>query len=128
MILAQAEHGVAYLLMSVSRTYGAFWLPMTMMGIAGPFYATASDAMMADLLPSARRTDGYSILRMVNNAGIALGPGLGGFLVTRSYALAFYGAAGGMAFYSLLLWFFARETLTLTPQTQKPASSPLAGF
>jgi MFS family permease len=66
---------------------------------------------MADMLPTEKRNSGYSILRMINNAGVAIGPAIGGFIVTRSYTLAFYGAATGMITYSLLLLFFTRETL-----------------
>jgi len=128
MALAQGIHGAAYLLMNSARSYGAFLLPMTLMGIAGPFYSTASDAMMADLLPAERRTSGYSILRMVNNAGIALGPGIGGWLVTRSYSLAFYGAASGMLFYGLLLMIFARETLQWRGEEKKKNEGLFAGF
>jgi MFS family permease len=39
---------------------------------------------------------------------------VGGFLATRSYNLAFYGAALGFVTYSLLLFFRAEETLVIT--------------
>ena len=58
---------------------------------------------------------------MANNAAFALGPAVGGFLATRSYDLAFYGAATGFVSYSLLLFFLARETL----QTQTVAKISL---
>ncbi len=115
MVLAQASHGVAYLLMNCAENYLAFLLPMTIMGAAMPFYAIGSDAMMADLIPPERRTTAYSILRMTNNAGIAIGPTLGGLIVARSYALAFYGAAAAMFLYGLLLLLVARETLKREP-------------
>jgi MFS family permease len=67
--------------------------------------------MMADLIPSEKRTTAFAILRMTNNAGIAIGPAIGGLIVSKSYTLAFYLAAGGMIAYSLLLLTFARETL-----------------
>jgi MFS family permease len=122
MILALASHGLAYLLMSRADSYLAFLLPMTIMGAAMPFYAVGSDAMMADLLPPEKRTSGYSILRMMNNAGIAIGPSIGGFLVTRSYTLAFYAAATGMLVYAALLLIFARETLKQAAAGQKAES------
>lgn len=130
MILALAAHGLAYLLMSRADTYLAFLLPMSIMGAAMPFYAVGSDAMMADLLPPEKRTQGYSILRMMNNAGIAIGPSIGGFLVTRSYALAFYAAATGMLAYAILILVFARETLHRTAPGQKAESlgQNLLGF
>jgi MFS family permease len=81
------------------------------MGAAMPFYAVGSDAMMADMVVPEKRTAGYAILRMINNAGIAIGPAVGGLIVTRSYSIAFYLAAAGMLSYSLLLLVLARETL-----------------
>jgi MFS family permease len=74
-------------------------------------YAVGSDSMMADMIPPEQRTEGYSILRMVNNAGLAIGPAIGGFIVSRSYTLAFRLAAGCMVFYGLLLLLLVRETL-----------------
>jgi MFS family permease len=112
--------------MSRAGTYSAFLLPMTIMGAAMPFYAIGSDAMMADMIPQQERNNAYSILRMINNAGIAIGPAIGGLLVSRSYALAFYAASIGMLAYSLLLLFFVHETLNQQnprPKTEKiPAS------
>ena len=81
------------------------------MGAANPLYQVGSDAMLADMIPSEKRTNAYAIIRMVNNAGIALGPATGGSIASRSYAYAFAGAASGMITYSLLLAFRARETL-----------------
>ncbi len=111
MFAAIFAHGLAYLLMSRATSYIGLLIPMTIMGAAMPFHAVGSDAMMADLIPQEERNRAYSVLRMVNNAGIAIGPGIGGFIVTRSYTLAFYGAAIGMLAYSLILLLFVRETL-----------------
>lgn len=111
MVLALVAHGTGFWLMSRSGSYVEFLLPMSIMGAAMPFYAVGSDAMMADMLPVEKRSGGFSILRMMNNAGIAIGPTIGGVLVARSYALAFYAAAAGMLAYALLLLVLARETL-----------------
>lgn len=111
MFASQVSHGLAYLWMSQAESYLGFLLPMTLIGAAMPFYAIGSDAMMADLLPPERRITAFSLLRMANNAGFALGPVVGGLLVARSYTLAFFGGATAIFFYSLLLLLFARETL-----------------
>lgn len=81
--------------------------------------------MLADMIPSEKRTDAYAINRIANNAAFALGPAIGGFLATRSYNLAFYGAALGFMTYSLLLFFQAKETLVVTEHHD--ASAPLTG-
>ena len=51
------------------------------------------------------------LLRLSNNAGISIGPSLGGLLTVLSYSFAFFFAAFGMIAYGLLLAFLAVETL-----------------
>lgn len=111
MFAAQVAHGFAYVLMSFSTTYLGFLIPMTIMSTAMPMYAVGSDSMMADMIPPEQRTEGYSILRMINNAGVAIGPAIGGFIVSKSYTVAFHLAAFCMIFYGLMLLLFVRETL-----------------
>jgi MFS family permease len=86
--------------------------------LSNPLYQVGSDAMLADLIVSEKRTNAYAINRMINNAGIAIGPALGGFIAARSYTYAFLGAAIGMLTYSLLLYFRARETLNKAHQSE----------
>ncbi len=82
------------------------------MGAANPLYQVGADAMLADMVVPEKRTNAYAIIRMVNNAGVAIGPAAGGFLASRSYTFTFLGASAGMLIYSLLLLFRARETLS----------------
>ncbi len=103
--------GLAYFLLMRAETYPQFAGLMIMIGLSNPLYQVGADAMLADMIPSEKRTDAYAINRIANNAAFALGPALGGFLATRSYDLAFYGAGTGFIAYSLLLFFLARETL-----------------
>lgn len=107
-------NGVIYLFLSQANSYGSFALLMMLAGLSNPLYAVGADAMLADLLPIEKRSDGYAIIRMVNNAGIAIGPAVGGFIAGKSYDLAFLGAAIGMLSYGFLLLFFAKETLDRT--------------
>lgn len=104
-------NGLAYFLLMRAETYPQFVGLMIMIGLSNPLYQVGADAMLADMIPSQKRTDAYAINRIANNAAFALGPAIGGFLATRSYNLAFYGAGIGFLIYSLLLFFLARETL-----------------
>jgi MFS family permease len=104
-------NGLAYFLLMRAETYPQFVGLMIMIGLSNPLYQVGADAMLADLIPSEKRTDAYAINRIANNAAFALGPAIGGFLATRSYNLAFYAAGTGFIIYSLLLFFRARETL-----------------
>lgn len=128
MFTAQAAHAVAYILMSHANTYAGFVIPMTIMGAAMPFYAVGSDAMMADIIPTEKRSGAIAILRMTNNAGIAVGPAIGGIIVATSYTTAFYLAAAGMFAYSLLLLTSVRETLKQTGIAHQPISEMFTGY
>jgi MFS family permease len=104
-------NGLAYFFLMRAETYPQFVGLMIMIGLSNPLYQVGADAMLADMIPSEKRTDAYAINRIANNAAFALGPAIGGFLATRSYNLAFYAAGTGFLIYSLLLFFRARETL-----------------
>jgi len=106
-----AESGL-FIALAWAETYPEFAILMALRGFANPLYRVGADAMLADLIPQEQRVEAYSLIRMINNAGIAIGPIIGGMLAAQSYTLAFYAAATGMALYGLLLTFFARETLS----------------
>jgi tripartite ATP-independent transporter DctM subunit len=113
------------LIARVVRTVG---MVMIMIGFSNPLYQVGADAMLADMIPSDKRTDAYAINRIANNAAFALGPAVGGFLATRSYNLAFYGAALGFLTYSLLLLFKAKDTLHLARAETKHISTNDDGY
>jgi MFS family permease len=104
-------NGLAYFLLMRAETYPQFVGLMMMIGMSNPLYQVGADAMLADMIPSDKRTDAFAINRIANNAAFALGPAMGGFLATRSYDLAFYCAGTGFLIYSVILFFLARETL-----------------
>jgi MFS family permease len=128
MVISLATNGLIYLFMMRAASYPAFAFLMFLTGLANPLYQVGADAMLADLIPQEKRTDAYAINRMLNNAGFALGPAVGGFIAFISYDYAFYAAAAGMLTYSLLLFFFARETLSkaVQPALQQPPDSGYA--
>ncbi len=103
--------GLTYLGMRFATTYPSLAALMVLIGFANALYSVGADAMMADLVPSESRASGYAINRMLNNAGFAIGPAVGGFLAATSYHLAFLAGAAGMLVYSALLFFLAHETL-----------------
>ena len=91
---------------------------MAFSGIFNPVYRVSSDAMVADLIPPEQRPDAYALVRLSHNAGIAIGPSLGGLMTIISYAFAFFFAAFGMITYGLMLAFLAVETLPVQAITQ----------
>jgi MFS family permease len=129
MVLSLAINGFGYLLMNLAHTYLGFAFLMALMGASNPLYQVGSDAMLADMIETKKRTQAYAIIRMINNAGIAIGPAIGGFIATRSYTYSFLGAASGMIIYSLLFVFKAKETLDTTYITKKDTwTESLGGY
>lgn len=120
--------GITYFLLMRAETYPQFVALMVMIGLSNPLYQVGADAMLADMIPAEKRTDAFAINRIANNAAFALGPAVGGFLATRSYDLAFYGAGTGFLIYSVLLFFLARETLNIRNQARVPFFQLNPGF
>lgn len=114
MVVSLLSNAVVYLFLSHAATYTQFAMLMVMLGASNPLYRVGADAMMADLISPDKRADAYSVLRMSNNAGIAIGPSVGGFLAATSQYLAFYIASAGLFIFGLLILFFAVETLPIT--------------
>jgi MFS family permease len=121
MVFSVAVTGLAYLLLVHAKTYPQFAALMILLGLSNPLYQVGADAMLADMIPSEKRTDAYALTRIANNSAFALGPAVGGFLATRSYDLAFYGAAVGYITYGLLLLLRAQETLPFASESNGSA-------
>jgi MFS family permease len=122
MVASLALNGIAYFFLMSAETYPQFVVLMVLIGLSNPLYQVGADAMLADMIPTEKRTDAYAINRIANNAAFGIGPAIGGFLATTSYNLAFYCAAAGFLFYSVLLFFLAHETLDKTISTVKTSS------
>lgn len=128
MVISLVVNGFGYLLMAWANSLLAFALLQILNGAFNPLYRVGADAMMADLVEPDRRVEAYSLLRMGNNAGISIGPAVGGFIAATSYDMAFYFAAAGLVFFGLLVAFFAAETLPRSTETRPSERSGLKGY
>jgi len=72
--------------------------------------------MVADIVPQERRSPAYALIRTVSNAGIAIGPVLGGILAVRSFELVFVSTGIAYLVLALLVFIFIPETM---PQVEK---------
>lgn len=111
MVISLAGNGLCYILLSFATSLPAFAVLMALRGVFNPLYQVGTDAMVADIIEPEKRAEGYSLLRMSNNLGVAIGPAIGGFVTSASYAVAFYLAAAGLLIFSILLLVRAKETL-----------------
>jgi MFS family permease len=120
MVFSLITDGLAFLLLSQAASYPAFLVLMALRGAINPLYRVGADAMMADLVEPEKRADAYSLLRMSNNIGVAVGPSVGGFIAGVSYNLAFFFAAIGMITYGVLITIQARETMPQRQEKRQP--------
>ncbi|MBN2047654.1 MAG: MFS transporter [Anaerolineaceae bacterium] len=112
MIFGLFASALTYLFFTPANSMWLFALLMFVRGGVRPFYRTGADAMVADMTQPEQRTEAYALMRMMNNLGLAIGPGIGGFIAaTYSYDIDFYVAAISLALFGVLTIFFLKETL-----------------
>ncbi len=119
MVVGLIGNGLCYFFLSQADSYQHFALLLGASGVFSPLYRVGSDAMLADLFPMEQRADAFAMIRMARNIGVATGPAIGGFVLSISYAIGLYGAAGGLMLYGLMMLLFARETLPPEARKQK---------
>jgi MFS family permease len=106
MLLAQFLRVGTFFLISyaISQHWGFYALGATLVinFILGSLFQPAANAMVADLVAPEKRTEGYAIVRSVENLGWAAGPAIGGFLAANSYSSLFIISAA-MTFVSAVI-------------------------
>jgi len=115
---------IIFIAMSFTETLMGWAVIMFLRGLFIPVYRVGADAMVADLTTPENRQEAYSLVRMVGNTGIAIGPTIGGILVTNSYDTSFYSGAVAFLIFSILILVFARETLPKGANTSDQERQP----
>lgn len=124
MVLSLFGGAAALLAMARIGRYDLWLLLMAFDGAFSPLYRVAGDAMVADLIEPGRRPAAYALLRMIANLGVAIGPSIGGFVASASYALAFHIAAAASAIFAVLVLGFVPES---APRALASAAAPRLG-
>jgi MFS family permease len=122
MVFSLVGNGLTYLLLSQAGTFVTITTLMALRGLFQPLYRVATNAMVSDIIPPENRADAFAIVRTGHNAGLAIGPAIGGFVVVNSYTTSFIAAAVALVTYGLLIAFLARETLPSTNDLELQAS------
>jgi MFS family permease len=93
-IHSQTLRSVSFLLLGVAIGFHwGFWAITLLFGanaVFGSIFMPAVNALVSDMLPPEKRLNGYAIARSASNLGWAVGPAIGGFMATLSYASLFY--------------------------------------
>ncbi|MGD2176649.1 MAG: MFS transporter [Anaerolineae bacterium] len=100
----------ATLMMGLANSLGFFLVSALLVGLLAHAGGPAQQAMVADLLPPEKRTQGFGMLRVVANLAIAIGPAIGGVLAAQSYLLLFVCDVVASLVAAAVLLFTIRET------------------
>lgn len=112
MVLSLGAGAAIYSTMGFATQWWMFAVLLGLRGFFLPLYRVAADTMVGDLITQEEeRLPAYSLLRTVNNLGVAIGPLLGGFVAAVSYRASFLTAASAMLFFSALVFVGMVETL-----------------
>ncbi|WP_457559382.1 MDR family MFS transporter [Candidatus Harpocratesius sp.] len=106
-LIISASFSIVILFVKSINTFYCVVLAMGLMGsIAGP----AHSAMVIDVLPSKKRTEGFGIMRISMNLAATIGPALGGFLSSFSFSYLFILDAVASIITGILFFFAVPET------------------
>lgn len=97
-----------------------FYTLALLVGIFTDTGGPAYNAMVADLLPPAKRAQGYGIIRVVFNLSVTIGPAIGGFLAARSYLSLFITDAVISLISAVIVWRAMPETKPAALPDQEP--------
>ena len=102
--------GVGSILMGLANDLFTFYLLAAALGLIGSLGGPARQAMVVDLLPSEKETEGFAVMRIAFNLSAVVGPILGGFLATQSYMLLFISDAASSLVTAVIVYFVIPET------------------
>ena len=84
------------------------------MGVVSGLFATAAgpahQAMLTDILPEKKRTEGFGVMRVAMNLSVAIGPAIGGFIASYSYLILFIADTVTSLITALIVYLVVEES------------------
>lgn len=106
--------------MGLVGTVPLFMILSVFVGILGNIGGPAHEAIVADVLPSEKRPQGYGIIRVIFNLAFVIGPVIGGFLASHSYLALFLTDAVISTIAAAVVYFYLPETKPKAHPDAKP--------
>jgi MFS family permease len=75
--------------MGLAQELWVFYVLAVLVGLLSDIAGPAWQAMVADILPENKRTEGFGMMRVVGNLAWIVGPTIGGLMASRSFLLVF---------------------------------------
>ncbi len=111
------------LLMAFVDNLNLFYVLAGFVGLLAEAGGPAQQAMVADLLPQEKHTEGYGLMRVIANLAVTIGPAVGGLLAAKSYLLLFIIDAVSSLVTAVVVYFALPET---KPEVAKQDEQNLA--
>jgi len=108
-------------------TLAALYPLSIFVGLLSHLAMPAHQAMIADLLPEEKRSEGFGILRVVANMSWLIGPTIGGFVASRSFFLLFVTDAIISCCVAVLFYLYMPETKS-APKAREARENILSTF
>ena len=123
LLIGLVVSGVGSIFMGLVDNLNFFYILAAILGLVGDIGGPARQAMVVDLLPSEKQTEGFGIMRIAMNLAVTAGPILGGFLATQSYMLLFIADAVSSLITAIVVFIVIPET-----KPEKPEDEPEESF
>lgn len=117
--------------LGVANELWLFYVLAMLVGLLSDIAGPAWQAMVADILPENKRTEGFGVLRVVSNLAWIVGPTIGGLLASQSFLLLFIMDAASSLITAAIVFKHIPETKPEPTETTEKAESilqTLAGY
>lgn len=108
-VLSMFLAAITLMTLSQAQTLVAIIVLAALTGLTADLYRAAASALLADLIPAGQRLVAFTMYRLAINAGIAIGPAVGGFLADRSFFWLFAADAITSVLYGVIAIFALPE-------------------
>ena len=107
---------VSSILLGITNRLLLMYPISVLIGLIGSIADPARGAMIADILPESKRSEGFGILRVVGNMTWMIGPTIAGFVASKSFLTLFLTDATLSCIVALIVYRFILETKPQTPE------------
>ena len=118
----------AALALGLVQDWKVFYVLISLTGFVSNIGDPAASAMMADILPIEKRTDGYGILRVAINLAVTIGPAIGGLLAGFSFLWLFILDCVISYLAAFLVFTSLPETKPVSAEGQRPLIRSISGY
>ncbi len=113
---------ISTLTLGLVKTLAGLYPLVVVIGLLSNIAGPAHDAMIADLLPENKRSEGFGILRVVANLAWIIGPTIGGLVAARSFFMLFVIDSVMSCIVAVLFYRLIPETRPAEVAEKSPAS------